>query len=72
MPFLSFVYGAAEKNVKWYLKLLLTAVLSVSVYLFMANGGMSLDYESLYICIPSLIALGIGLLIRFIVDKRRK
>ena len=56
MPFLSFIYGLMEKNVEWILKLLIVTVLTVSVYLFMANGGMSLDIEDLYIAVPSLVA----------------
>ena len=72
MPFLSFIYGLMEKNASWILKLLIVTVMTVSVYLFMANGGMSLDIEDLYIAVPSLIAGVIGVLINGIINRRKK
>ena len=52
MPFLSFIYGLMEKELAWYLKLLIIAVAGAAVYLFMANGGLKFDFESLYIVLP--------------------
>ena len=72
MPFLSFIYGLMYKNVVWIIKLLIVIVLTASVYLFMANGGMSMDVENLYIAVPSLVAGIIGVLINGVINRHKK
>ena len=64
MPFLSFVLGVLTGDDRRALFIPFgSAVLSALIYIFMGNGGFSVDAGALQLCVPSFIAATIGVLV---------
>jgi len=65
MPFLSFALGVftGDGRNAWCVPLG-AAVLSALVYIFMGNGGFSIDTGAFQLCLPSFISATIGVMIR--------
>lgn len=73
MPFLSFALGvlAGDDRKAWYIPVG-AAVLSALIYIFMGNGGFSVDAGALQLCVPSFIAAIAGVMINLflVTDKQ--
>ena len=75
MPFLSLYYGLATGDRKntWIIPLM-SGSLSALIYIFIANGGFSVDSSALQLAAPSFIASAVGVIIRrimLLISKRK-
>ena len=65
IPFFSFVFGVVVGNVKrWYLVPLIAYFSTCAVYIFMANGGFSVDSWAFELSVIPLTSSSVGVIFR--------
>ena len=68
MPVLSFALGLlVGDDRRFFLIPFGAAVLSALIYIFMANGGFSIDTGALQLCVPTFIAATAGVMLRRVI-----